>query len=77
MKHSDIRRVVFITESDDLANQPDFIEYIHQNKGTMLSVQKCDEGFVCLVHFNSAEEFVCLDNQGSAGTVAETEVVGV
>lgn len=58
MQHQNIRRVVFITESEELDSQEDFIQYIQDNKGSMLSSHKCEEGFVCLVHFEEPSEFI-------------------
>lgn len=62
MKHQEIRRVVFITDAADLNQQSDFLDYLKQNKGTLLSSHKCDEGFVCLVH--QEDQFVELPSNG-------------
>lgn len=55
MKQSEIRKVVFITDSENLEEHPDYLEYIKTNHGEILSTQKCEEGFVCLVYFSHSE----------------------
>lgn len=51
MKQYEIRRVVFVTNSLELTDQPDYVDYIKSSGGNILSTQKCEEGFVCLIHF--------------------------
>lgn len=74
MKHSDIRRVVFITDTEKLEDQPDFVQYIKENNGVMLSAHKCEEGFVCLVSFEGCD-LVVLDEGKSIDSCESTSVL--
>lgn len=63
MKQENIRKIVFVTEKSSYKDEEDFISYLSENNATVLCSQKCDEGFVCLMHFEP----------GSVEVVAEIE----
>ena len=46
-----IRKVVFITECEDPLTDPEFSKWIKDNRGDILFVTTCKEGFIALAHF--------------------------
>jgi len=46
-----IRKVVFITECEDPLKDPEYSKWMQDNKGEVLSITTCKEGFIALVHF--------------------------
>ena len=46
-----IRKVVFITECEDPLKDPEYSKWIADNKGDILFITTCKEGFIALAYF--------------------------
>ena len=46
-----IRKVVFITECEDPLKDPEYSKWLTDNKGEVLCITTCKEGFIALAHF--------------------------
>jgi len=46
-----IRRVVICTDCEDPIKDSESSKWIAENKGEVLSMHKCAEGFIALIHF--------------------------
>ena len=51
MSQQNIRKVLFMKDCESPEQDPEFTNWLQENKGEVLHCVKCKEGIIALVHF--------------------------